>query len=135
MIRHRWDPPNEGDYKANCDSVIDCMDGRIGVGIAIRDSGGKVLASCSQVFEATFRIKIAKLMAILKCLQFGYDCGLSLKVIESDEATVVKWINDGDANKVAKGLAINALGIDEDTFWMEESPPCIRKEVEADKTG
>ncbi|KAK2647826.1 hypothetical protein Ddye_015315 [Dipteronia dyeriana] len=81
MIRHRWDPPNEGDYKANCDSVFDSLDSRIGVGIAIRDSRGNVLASCSQVFEATFRIKIAKLMAILKCLQFGYDCGLTLRLL------------------------------------------------------
>ncbi|KAK2643350.1 hypothetical protein Ddye_025113 [Dipteronia dyeriana] len=127
MIRHRWDPLNEGDYKANCDSVIDSLEGRIG---------------------------------------FGYDCGLSLKVIESDEATVVRWIKDGcnlesdigpilaeisnlrnkmnavtfhsihkDANKVANGPSINALEINEDTFWMEEFPPIIKKYVEAGKTG
>ncbi|KAK1567384.1 hypothetical protein Q3G72_011503 [Acer saccharum] len=89
-----------------------------------------------------------------------------LKKIESDEATVVKWIKEGlnleseygtvvseinclidketettvcaiskEANKVANGLAEKALRIDENAYWMEEFPNCIRKEVETDMSG
>ncbi|KAK1563598.1 hypothetical protein Q3G72_029843 [Acer saccharum] len=89
-----------------------------------------------------------------------------LKKIETDEATVVKWIKvdfnlDSDygtlvsdidclidkeneatvcvisksANKVANGLAEKATRIDENAYWMEEFPECIREEVETDKSG
>ncbi|KAK3198084.1 hypothetical protein Dsin_021499 [Dipteronia sinensis] len=158
-----WKPPECGDYKANCDAVVDRRGNCVGFGTVIRDSTGAVLASCSQIMEANFSIKVAKLVAIRKCLLFYVD---SPCVIESDEATVVKWINDGDRwnsdcdiilydistmisnlhgvtvrhvrkrfNKAAHALAKNALGISEDAFWMEEYPDCISKVVHADMPG
>ncbi|KAK3211391.1 hypothetical protein Dsin_016097 [Dipteronia sinensis] len=92
----RWQPPEDGVYKANCDVVVDMGGNRVGVGTVIRDSTGAVFAFCSQILEANFTIKVAKLVAIQKCLHFGINCGLSPCIIESDEASVVKWINDGD---------------------------------------
>ncbi|TXG66652.1 hypothetical protein EZV62_007927 [Acer yangbiense] len=43
--------------------------------------------------EAHLRNRIANVMAIQRSLQFGLECGLNLTNIESDEATVIKWIN------------------------------------------
>ncbi|KAK0574960.1 hypothetical protein LWI29_031553 [Acer saccharum] len=164
--RGRWRPPDIDDYKANCDAVLDQGKGTVGIGMIIRNYVGNVMVAGSIIFAGTFSIKIAKLMAILRCIQFGNDCGLRLKKIESDEATVVKWIKEGlnleseygtvvseinclidkqtettvcaiskEANKVAKGLAEKALTIDENAFWMEDFPNCIRKEVETDMSG
>ncbi|TXG68158.1 hypothetical protein EZV62_003093 [Acer yangbiense] len=93
--RGRWIPPEKDDYKANCDAALDQGNGTVGIGMIIRNFEGKVLAAGSIFFEGTYSIKIAKLMAILRCIQFGNDCGLRLKKIESDEATVVKWIKEG----------------------------------------
>ncbi|TXG57706.1 hypothetical protein EZV62_015535 [Acer yangbiense] len=93
--RGRWIPPDIDEYKANCDAVLDQGKGTVGIGMIIRNSDGNVLVGGSIIFAGTFSIKIAKLMAILRCIQFGNDCGLRLKKIESDEATVVKWIKEG----------------------------------------
>ncbi|KAK3195373.1 hypothetical protein Dsin_026683 [Dipteronia sinensis] len=91
-----WQPPEDGVYKANCDTVVEMGGNRVGVGTIIRDSTGAVFASCSQILKANFSITVAKLVAVQKCLHFGMDCGLIPCMIESDEASVAKWINDGD---------------------------------------
>ncbi|KAK0604382.1 hypothetical protein LWI29_015122 [Acer saccharum] len=126
-------------YKDNYDTMLDHVNGRLGVDMVIRNSDGLVLATCSMAFEGTFCVKTSKLIAIPRCLQFGNDYGLVLKTIEFDEATTVKWINEGyyldfdfGANKMANGLGENALRIDNNAYWMEDYPHCIKKEVEAD---
>ncbi|KAK3211144.1 hypothetical protein Dsin_015850 [Dipteronia sinensis] len=90
----RWIPPELDAYKANCDAVLDHGNGTMGIWMIIRNSGGQALASCSLVSEGTINVKVAKLMATLKCLQFGIDCGLTLGNIETDEANVVKWLQN-----------------------------------------
>ncbi|KAK3210858.1 hypothetical protein Dsin_015564 [Dipteronia sinensis] len=72
----------------------------------------------------------------------GYNldsvCGGVLSEISSLkdnlEEVTIRYIRKG-ANKVAKGLAENALRLGENAYWMEEYPHCIRKEVEADMLG
>ncbi|KAK0600445.1 hypothetical protein LWI29_015099 [Acer saccharum] len=157
--RGRWIPPEKDDYKANCDAVLDQGKGTVGIGMVIRNCEGLVLAAGSMCLEGTFNIKTAKLLAILRCIQFSFDCGLRLKKIESDEATVVKWIKEGlnldsdygtllseincliDKEKEAKVCAISkdankvAKGLAEKAYWMEEFPECVREEVETDTSG
>ncbi|KAK3229832.1 hypothetical protein Dsin_001713 [Dipteronia sinensis] len=159
----RWIPPELDAYKANCDVVLDHGNWTMGIEVIIRNSGGQVLASCSLVSEGTLNVKVAKLMAILKCLQFGIDCGLTLGSIETDEANIVKWLQndcylDSDfgliiseildlrdkmggvafsctrkvANNVANILALYALRNRNDSYWMEDYPLCLRKDLEAD---
>ncbi|TXG60469.1 hypothetical protein EZV62_015042 [Acer yangbiense] len=95
IMSYIWILLDKDAYKANCDDVLDHVNGRVGVDMVIRNLDRLVLSTCSMAFEGTFSVKIAKLIAIPRCLQFGNDCGLVLKTIESDEATVVKWINEG----------------------------------------
>ncbi|KAK3192992.1 hypothetical protein Dsin_024302 [Dipteronia sinensis] len=104
-----WKPPEFGDYKANCDAVVERRGNCVGIGTVIRDSTGAVLAYCSQIMEANFSIKVAKLVAIRKCLIFCVDCGLTPCVIESDEATVVKWINDEDIRNSDCGIILSDI--------------------------
>ncbi|KAK3212260.1 hypothetical protein Dsin_016966 [Dipteronia sinensis] len=152
----RWIPPELDAYKANCDAVLDHGNGTMGIRVIIRNSGGQVLASCSLVSEGTLNVKVAKLMATLKCLKFGIECGLTLGNIETDEANVVKWLQndcylDSDfgliiseildlrdkmggvdfsftrkvANNVANKLALHALRIHNDSYWMEDYPSAL----------
>ncbi|KAK0580217.1 hypothetical protein LWI29_038159 [Acer saccharum] len=106
---------------------------------------------------------IANVMAIQRGVQFGVDCGLNPNMIESDEATVVKWINlglfrDSDfgtilsdidvlrttfsgmrfchiPTQVALSLAKYVLCSTDDRFWMEDYPACIRSIIVAEKPG
>ncbi|KAK3189020.1 hypothetical protein Dsin_028581 [Dipteronia sinensis] len=130
----------------------------------IRDYNGDVFASCSQKIEANLNSKAAKLVAVSKCIQFVLDSGLEPCCIEVDDATIVKWITDGNhcssvngvllddictsglnlrilkidhiskrANKVAQGLASYATRINEDSFWMEDFPGCVKHLIEVDR--
>ncbi|KAK0580997.1 hypothetical protein LWI29_008684 [Acer saccharum] len=101
-----WMPPDIGGYKSNCDAMVDRSGNWVGVGIVIRGPTGEVFAYCSQIMEANFNIKVAKLVSIQKCIQFGIDCGLSPCVVESNEASVVKWISDGERKNSEYGIIL-----------------------------
>ncbi|KAK1591118.1 hypothetical protein Q3G72_002651 [Acer saccharum] len=155
LIR-KWEPPDEGMYKSKCDIVVDRIAGKIGFGTVIRDSKEEVMASCAQSMMANLSLKSAKLVAVWKSITFSKDCGLNPCAFELDEACAVKWIQKGGhresvhgrilddigevvfchtdrgANKVARGLAKFALKSNDDTFWMEDFPSCVRILVEAD---
>ncbi|KAK3211639.1 hypothetical protein Dsin_016345 [Dipteronia sinensis] len=96
MYDYNWKPPDEGAHKANYNAVVDNSGNHIGLGMVIRDSTVEVLASCSQIFEANLSTKVAKLVVIHKCLQLCIDCGLVPCVIETDDASLVKWITEKD---------------------------------------
>ncbi|KAK3189428.1 hypothetical protein Dsin_028989 [Dipteronia sinensis] len=64
--------------------------------MVIRDSAAEVLASCSQILDVNLSTKMAKLVAIHKCLQFCVDCGLVPCTFETDNASLVKWITEKD---------------------------------------
>ncbi|KAI9162095.1 hypothetical protein LWI28_023818 [Acer negundo] len=55
----------------NCKAMVNMGDSRIGFGIAIRDSSGFLLASCSQTVEATYGAQVAEAVTILRGLIFG----------------------------------------------------------------
>ncbi|KAK0593219.1 hypothetical protein LWI29_033116 [Acer saccharum] len=86
----RWKPSVNDTYKVNRYAVLDLQNGQMGIGVIIRNSGGMVLASCSLVSDGNLSPKVAKLLAILRCLQFGIDCGLAIRNIETDKASVCK---------------------------------------------
>ncbi|KAK3187896.1 hypothetical protein Dsin_027457 [Dipteronia sinensis] len=90
----KWRPPDTGCYKINCDVVVDVEEGFIGIGVAVRDSTGFVMASSSQRITTTYSSQVAETVAITRGLQFAKDSGLLPCVLESDAAVVVKWIND-----------------------------------------
>ncbi|KAK2664451.1 hypothetical protein Ddye_003025 [Dipteronia dyeriana] len=97
-------PPNEGKYKANCDTIVDRINGKIGFGIVIwniRNNRGEVIASCVQTMVVNFSIKTAKLVTVWKNIIFSGDYGLTPCSFELDEACIVNWIkNDGHKDSV-----------------------------------
>ncbi|KAK3206766.1 hypothetical protein Dsin_020812 [Dipteronia sinensis] len=94
QVINSWRPPDEECFKINCETAINEKEGRIGLGIVIRDHSGAVMASCFLTLAAFFDANTAETMAIYKGLIFSRDCGIFPCVIESDAAVVVKWINE-----------------------------------------
>ncbi|KAK0591466.1 hypothetical protein LWI29_002387 [Acer saccharum] len=144
-LSYKWKPSVNDAYKANYDAVLDLENGQMGIRVIIINSGGMVLASCSLVSDGNLSPKVAKLLAILRCLQFGIDCSLAVENIEKDEASVVKWTNDVGYLEADFGMVISeildlkekmvlgdALRTNRDSYWMEDYPLWIRKVVEAD---
>ncbi|KAK2651962.1 hypothetical protein Ddye_011818 [Dipteronia dyeriana] len=50
----RWIPPSSGLFKINTDAAIDGHNGKVGIGIIIRDAAGEVLASSALPISAGF---------------------------------------------------------------------------------
>ncbi|KAK3219284.1 hypothetical protein Dsin_013254 [Dipteronia sinensis] len=80
---------------------------RIGFGSIIRDADGRVMACCSQGGHSDFR--------------YGSILVSIVNLVSTSRNVVFKCVSK-KANMVAQGLAIEAMGISEDVFWMKDTP-------------
>ncbi|KAK2641080.1 hypothetical protein Ddye_022843 [Dipteronia dyeriana] len=132
----KWMSPNEGKYKANCDTTVDRINGKVGFGIVIRNNRGDVMAYCVQSMVANFSIKTAKLVDVWKSIIFSGDRDLTPCSFELDETCIVIWIkNGGHGDSVNEIILhdidslVNNLGevdlftlTDRTTGWLRVSP-------------
>ncbi|KAK2641090.1 hypothetical protein Ddye_022853 [Dipteronia dyeriana] len=108
MIR-KWVPPKEGMYKANYDTAVDSLRGKIGFGVVIRNCKEELIASSAQSVMANLSLKSAKLTTMCKSILFSCDCGLALCSFEMDEARIIKWIANADHRELKNGLILNDI--------------------------
>ncbi|KAK0578070.1 hypothetical protein LWI29_004609 [Acer saccharum] len=87
----------------------DFIKANIKTGVVIQDYNGDVFASCSQTLLSNLNAKSANLIAILKSVQLSLDCGLALCAFESDNALVVKWINEAQCNFSENGVLLDDI--------------------------
>ncbi|KAK0601680.1 hypothetical protein LWI29_026409 [Acer saccharum] len=59
---------------------------------------------------------IANVLAIQRGVQFGVDCCLNPKLIESDEAMVIKWINQGNFRDSDFGTILADIDVVRDAY-------------------
>ncbi|KAK2641422.1 hypothetical protein Ddye_023185 [Dipteronia dyeriana] len=114
LVRHglvdesiKWKPPVIGIFKVNTDAAIDSKEGRVGLGIMIRDCEGFVLASSAQIVKANFPPQLAEALALLKgSIQFAYDSGLWPCQCEYDVLAVVNMVCSNDPILTEIGIVI-----------------------------
>ncbi|KAK1572459.1 hypothetical protein Q3G72_032892 [Acer saccharum] len=94
LVANSWRPPDRGHYKANSDAVLDLVNGKVGVGIVIRNFVGEVLASYAQPFPTVLSPALAEAIAIFRGFIFAGESGILPCTMESDAQVVVKLIND-----------------------------------------
>ncbi len=94
----RWVPPPSSFYKINCDVALDNKKGRMGIGLLIRDSKGKVHAAASQVVDFIFDPVVGESIAALKAVEFCKNRGLDRIMVEGDSIQVVQSINKPGLN-------------------------------------
>ncbi|KAK1577003.1 hypothetical protein Q3G72_018340 [Acer saccharum] len=98
-VKPRWEAPASGVYKINCSALVDVGKNKVSIGILIRNDSGSVMASCSQIVDATFDANVAGIMAIYRGMLFSKDCGLEPCVVESDkDVAVYRVCNDNFQN-------------------------------------
>ncbi|KAK0575893.1 hypothetical protein LWI29_008847 [Acer saccharum] len=110
-----WSPPDKDEYKTNCGIAVDSNSGKVGLGIIVRNSNGEVMACCSQKLNSYISKRDANALAISRDIQFGIDCGLNSRMIESNDGVIVNWINMGlnrDSNVGIILSDIDGLGAD-----------------------
>ncbi|KAK3225041.1 hypothetical protein Dsin_004903 [Dipteronia sinensis] len=76
-VHNSWGPPEMGFFKANSDFSLDMLNGKVGVGIIIRDHVGGVMASCSQPINVALCPAVVEATAILRGFIFVNEAGFS----------------------------------------------------------
>ncbi|KAK0573213.1 hypothetical protein LWI29_004472 [Acer saccharum] len=105
----RWNPPDHGLVKVNCNVRVYRKRRRVGYGIIVRDDGGRVLWCSAQGCEANYDLNCAKALAIYKGLLVGCNLGLANFVVETNSKMVVKQIWNGDNLEVCHGGILDAI--------------------------
>ncbi|KAK3195697.1 hypothetical protein Dsin_027007 [Dipteronia sinensis] len=93
--------------------------GRVGLGIIVRDAAGEVLASSAQRVLAGFSIDSAEAMAVCRGLLFTEDSGLLPVSVETDALVVVNYIKSEKAPLSDVGLIIDHTSSEDTSFTVE----------------
>jgi hypothetical protein len=94
----RWVPPLSSFFKINCDMALDRKNGRMGIGLLIRDSNGNVNAAAIHVVDFLVDPVVGESMAVLKVVEFCKNRGLDMIMVEGDSLQVVNSINKPGLN-------------------------------------
>jgi ribonuclease HI len=78
--------------------ALDKNNGRMGIGLVIRDSSGKVYAAASHVVDFLIDPIVGESMAALKVVEFCKNMGLDRIMVEGDSLQVVNAINKPGLN-------------------------------------
>ena len=73
----RWSRPPEGIYKVNFDTAVFENSSCAGIGVAIRDSDGEIIAALSQRIPLPFSVEMAEAMATRRAALFAQEMCLS----------------------------------------------------------
>jgi hypothetical protein len=94
--RIRWARPNNGVIKMNCDANL-TIDGSWGLGAIYRDSEGAALAAATWVVPGSRDPTLAEAWVLYKAVLLALDCGFFEVECESDNTTIVSYINDSSS--------------------------------------
>jgi len=88
-----WCPPPSGVFKINWDASLSVEQGRLGIGVIVRDCNGACMGARSVTKQVKVDPKTAEVIAALYAVQFSKEMGFLDAVFEGDAAQVVKDIN------------------------------------------
>ncbi|KAG2689722.1 hypothetical protein I3760_09G152300 [Carya illinoinensis] len=137
-----WVKPTAGSVKVNWDAALDQKKGKAGFGIVIRDEKGEVLTACCDQRPHVQNPAIAECDAqtIVKAVNEempDFPCYGSIvldvkKLLEQQVGWKIQYIHRS-SNGAAHSLAKEALKLDTEVIWMEETPACIAECIEIEK--
>ena len=105
-----WKPTPSGIFKLNFDGAVFKFENKSGVGVAIRDCRGQIIASLAQVLPQAYDAMEIEALAAHRALVFGLEVGISEAVLEGDCQTVMQALKEGGSNFASvKPLILDAL--------------------------
>ena len=81
-----------------------------GIGVNVRDSAGNVLASMSQQLRQAYSAKEIETVAVCKALQFAFDIGIRVAVLEGDLQILMKRLGESVEVLSYSGALLNDVG-------------------------
>ncbi|XP_059451001.1 uncharacterized protein LOC132181785 [Corylus avellana] len=95
---HKWRAPSHGWLKANWDATVGRKNGRLGVGIVIRDHRGEMCATKSWTQSGLLDPTAMEAMATFVAVQMCKALGLQHVQLEGDAHNVVEAVNNTEPN-------------------------------------
>jgi len=89
----RWFRPPDGFYKVNFDAALFENLGCAGIGMAVWDSDGAIIAALSQRIPLPLSVEMAEAMAVRRAVLFVQEMCLSKVLVEGDCLRVVSAMN------------------------------------------
>ncbi|KAM6563234.1 hypothetical protein CsatB_023232 [Cannabis sativa] len=80
----KWVPPTESNLKMNVDAALDSSRNKIGIGVIIRDSTGRVIAAMSKPVVGNFKSQEMEAKAMFWGLQWAKQLQLQPHCVETD---------------------------------------------------
>jgi hypothetical protein len=117
----KWRKPEAGVIKINSDANL-TRSGTWGIGVICRDNEGNLVAAATWVMPGPDDATLAEAFAIYNAIHFARDCCFLNVRFESDNACIIRSINNGDSNprnyagNVIRGIHCNRNGFRECSF-------------------
>ncbi|KAK2665216.1 hypothetical protein Ddye_003790 [Dipteronia dyeriana] len=104
-----WSPSPIGYFKINTDATLSFSDKISGIGVVIRDSGGRVMACLCGNARGFYEPQIAKAKVILRGFLLALETGLYPAILESDDLSVVNLIKAKEIPSLDVGVVIHDI--------------------------
>jgi ribonuclease HI len=87
-----WKAPSMGRLKANWDAALNKKDGRLGMGVVIRDHEGGLVAAQCRFQQGEVDPQVAEALSVVNALSFCLERGVKTISIEGDARNVVEAV-------------------------------------------
>ncbi|XP_065628492.1 uncharacterized protein LOC136067104 [Quercus suber] len=102
----RWKSPEQGVYKVNYDGTVFNQQGKIGLGVIIRNHEGAVMASMVQQVLLPITMAQVEALAARKTAKFALEVGITKVILEGDAETIVKELLEPNPSLALHGHLI-----------------------------
>ena len=94
----KWCPPKPNLLKVNFDGAVFREENSAGVGVIIRDTDGRIIASMVEKVPLPNSVAALEAVAAIKALYFAAELGISSIVLEGDSEIVIKALVSEDTS-------------------------------------
>ena len=106
---NRWQNPQEGWFKVNCNAALDMGGRRMGMGIILRNHEGKVRAAWNFTKPGLLDPATAEATALFHGMKLCKELEVSNLVIEGDSQVVISAVQKRDASSSKFGHLIDDI--------------------------
>ena len=89
LVLVRWCPPQASFFKTNFDVAIFDGSGLAGIGMAIRDQSGQIIAALSQKIRMPYLVDLAEALACSRVVLFAQELSLFQVEFEGDSLRII----------------------------------------------
>ena len=93
--------------KINFDGTVFSESNQSGIGVAIQDNNGIVLASCSEKIHQAYKPEEVEALAALKAVSFALELGFRSAILEGDSLGLIKALKSVECCLSPTGLLID----------------------------